>query len=491
MARELPDYDELEIRLTPGRENAYNVEIESASGARGHGQFVAPAALDVARFRLTADPRNRRVRGSSRYLKAARQFGAGLFEALMAAPGVHEVYTIARRDASAAGRGLRVTLSLRAAPELASIPWEFLYDQPRFLAQHVRTPVVRFVDLEYPSPPLQVKPPLRILGMISRPKDDALAGLDAEEEQAALERRLTPLIDGGRVRIRWLDRATLPALQQEADHGEDFHIFHYIGHGEYDEDSGESSLVLEHPDRRPHRVGGQQLGGLLCDRGSLRLAVLNACEAARTAPQDPLAGVATSLMEYDVPAVVAMQFAITDEGALVFADEFYRALVDGYAVDAAVTQARRALAADSDIEWGTPVLFMRVTDGRLFDLEPLETGISSPPPHSHVATAFVATGTLSATLQDEHVWLAVEIQGRGLFPKALITARRWTAEVFEPGTGITRGDRTFSLVLLTVSVSDHERIRNWFSAGPDVGYPPLRLPSARQLARTDGLKLDQ
>ena len=44
--------------------------------------------------------------------------------------------------------------------------------------------------------------------------------------------------------------------------------------------------------------------------------MLNACEAAQTAPQDPLAGVATSLMEYGVPAVVAMQLAITGDGAL-------------------------------------------------------------------------------------------------------------------------------------------------------------------------------
>jgi Ca-activated chloride channel homolog len=373
VARTLPDYDELVIRLTPGRGDAYNVEIASALGARGHGQFVAPSQLDIERFRRTMDPRYRRVRGRSRYLEAATQFGAGLFEGLLGAPSVREVYTVARRDASAAGRGLRVTLSLRAAPELACIPWEFLYDRPRFLAQHVHSPVVRFVDLEDPPPPLRVQAPLRVLGMVSRPKDDALASLDVEEEQAALERRLRPLIDTGQVTLRWLPAATLRALQKEVDHGEDFHVFHYVGHGEHDAESGHSSLILEHDDGRPHPVGGQQLGALLCDRGSLRLAVLNTCEAAQTAPQDPLAGVSTSLMEYDVPAVVAMQFAITDAGALTFADEFYGAVAAGYTVDAAVTQARRALAADSDVEWGTPVLFMRIADGRLFDLQSATT----------------------------------------------------------------------------------------------------------------------
>ena len=382
--RVLPDYDELQVRLTPARGSTYHVEMTAASGARGRGQFVAPSQLDVERFRHTVDPRSRRVRGRSRYLEAATKFGGGLFEGLVSSASVRDVYSSARRDASGAGRGLRVTLSLGASPELASVPWEFLYDRPRFLAQHVSSPVVRFVDIDNAPPPLRVAPPLHILGMVSRPRDDDLAGLNAEDEQAALERRLRPLIDRGLVTLRWLSRATLPALQQEVDHGQDFHVFHYIGHGEYDEDSGHSSLILEHEDRRPRRVGGQQLGAVLCDRGSLRLAVLNACEAAQTASHDPLAGVATALMEYDVPAVVAMQFAITDDGALTFADEFYGALGSGYAVDAAVTQARRALAAQRDVEWGTPVLFMRVADGRLFDLQGTDT---SPTPEIATATS--------------------------------------------------------------------------------------------------------
>ena len=392
MARPLPEYDELEIRLTPGRGEAYNVEIESASEARGHGQFLPPTDIDLARFRLAVDPRSRRVRGGSRSLDSAAQFGSGLFDALLQDASVREVYTAARRDARTANRGLRLRVSLRAAPELAGIPWEFLYDKPRFLAQHVQSPIVRFVELEDPPPPLKVEAPLRVVGMVSRPKDAGLAVLDVEEEQALLEQRLAPLIESGQVTLKWLEEATLRALQQELDHGEECHIFHFIGHGEFDEQAGESCLVLEYPDGRAHRVGGLQLGNVVAGRGSLRLAVLNACEAAQTSAHDPLAGVATSLMEFDVPAVVAMQFAITDEGALVFADEFYGALAAGYSVDAAVTQGRRALAANSEVEWGTPVLFTRVKDGRLFDVA---TRVTTPrfkpkpnpkPPESTVRT---------------------------------------------------------------------------------------------------------
>ena len=64
-----------------------------------------------------------------------------------------------------------------------------------------------------------------------------------------------------------------------------------------------------------------------------------------------------------------MQFEITDRAAIVFASEFYAALADGYPADSAVAEARKAIFADAnDIEWGTPVLFMRVPDGRIFDV---------------------------------------------------------------------------------------------------------------------------
>ncbi|MCG8423789.1 MAG: SUMF1/EgtB/PvdO family nonheme iron enzyme, partial [Proteobacteria bacterium] len=125
---------------------------------------------------------------------------------------------------------------------------------------------------------------------------------------------------------------------------------------------------------------------------TLRLAVLNACEGARISQADPYAGVATSLIKQGVPAVIAMQFEITDTAALAFADELYSALVDGLPVDAAVADARTAIyALPSDIEWGTPVLYMRAKDGVLFDAvesaEPVgqgrsekETGTTAQPP---------------------------------------------------------------------------------------------------------------
>ena len=162
--------------------------------------------------------------------------------------------------------------------------------------------------------------------------------------------------------------ATLPALNKALE-SNDFHVFHFIGHGQFDESAGEGVLVLEDGRGRAKSVTGMTLGHILQDERTLQLAVLNACEGARTSTKDPFAGVAASLVKSEIPSVVAMQFEITDSAAIVFAEGFYSALARGSPVDAALSSARKAIWAESnDVEWGTPVLFMRVPDGRVFDV---------------------------------------------------------------------------------------------------------------------------
>ena len=81
---------------------------------------------------------------------------------------------------------------------------------------------------------------------------------------------------------------------------------------------------------------------------------------------------AATLIRRGVPAVVAMQYAISDRAAVEFARALYERLADGAPVDTAVGEARKAisLASSGTMEWGTPVLHMRSPDGRLFRVDP-------------------------------------------------------------------------------------------------------------------------
>ena len=98
------------------------------------------------------------------------------------------------------------------------------------------------------------------------------------------------------------------------------------------------------------------------------------------AATDPFAGTAQSLVQQGIPAVIAMQFEVPDETAILFAHEFYGAIADGYPVDTALAEARKAIFARGDgLDWGTPVLHMRAPDGRIFDLAGVPRPVSQPP----------------------------------------------------------------------------------------------------------------
>jgi hypothetical protein len=360
------EYDELKLRVDPRDPGGYHI-LASTRVAEAGASFELPfSALEVENFILKVSrPRGRR-RIDTSAIGDARRFGGALFRAAFQGE-VHDLYRDTLARARSDGRGVRITLCLSASPELIDVPWEYLFDDPDFLAVSAFTPVVRYLDLPRAHRPLTVQPPLRVLGVITSPAD--YERLDAEAERDNLQRALSGLLDSGAVELHWLERPTLGALLK-ALRSQTFHALHYIGHGVYDRDAEQGVLLFEDDGGWARPVSGDKLGMVLHDFSSLRLAILNACEGARTARTDPFAGVAGALVRRDIPAVVAMQFEISDEAAIVFAGGFYEPLAAGLPVDASLAAARLAMLAErsDDIEWGTPVLFMRVPDGRIFDL---------------------------------------------------------------------------------------------------------------------------
>jgi tetratricopeptide (TPR) repeat protein len=312
----------------------------------------------------------------STYTEEAKKFGGRLFDAVF----TKDMWACLRRSlevAQAEGAGLRIRLQLtRDAQALADLPWEYLYDSElnRFLALSADTPVTRYLALPEPVRPLTIQPPLKVLVMISSPSD--YLPLDVEREWTILQDALHDLSRDGLVVAERLEKATLPHLQRRLRRGE-YHIFHFIGHGAFDEGTQDGVLLLEDDAGRGRAVSGQDLGTLLHDHRSLRLAIINACEGARSSQSDPFAGTAQSLVQQGIPGVIAMQFEISDDAAIAFSHEFYGALADGFPMDAALAEARKAIyAAVPDVEWGTPVLFMRAPDGRVFDLGQQSRGLA-------------------------------------------------------------------------------------------------------------------
>ncbi|MDH3398943.1 MAG: CHAT domain-containing protein, partial [Acidimicrobiia bacterium] len=296
------DFDLLVARSDDGAMSAR--VVDSPAGQAVH-EFELPFSdLEVENFLLrVGQTRGRTRRLESSEMESARQFGSRLYDALFDG----EVRTAFRRsldDADRQQKGLRVRLRMNDVPEVADLPWEFLYSSGlnRFLALSTETPLVRYIDLPSSTRPLTVTPPLRILVMISSPTD--YPELDVMSEWTRLQSALQELADRGLVELDKLEEASLSRLQQRLRQGE-YHIFHFIGHGAFDERERDGVLMLEDDQQRGRRVSGHYLGTLLHDHRSMRLAVLNSCEGARATRDDPFAGTAQSLVQQGIPAVIA------------------------------------------------------------------------------------------------------------------------------------------------------------------------------------------
>jgi hypothetical protein len=367
------DFDLVIERSGPG----FRARVLNQPDGGASVDFVLPfTETKLENFLLRLGRTRRAVRRvESSEMQAAKTFGSSLFKAAFGGP-VGTTFRASLRAAKANRAGLRVRLRL-ADPELADLPWEFLYnaDVNRFLALSIRTPLVRYMDLPDPVEPVAVASPIRALVMIASPHD--YPSLDVEAEWRRLNQSLADLIASGLVSIDRMDDGGLSSLQRRLRKSQ-YHIFHFIGHGEFDQSAQEGVLLLEDENHRGQRVGSQHLGMLLHDHQSLRIAILNACEGARTSRLDPFAGTAQTLVQQGIPAVIAMQFEIADEVASTFAHEFYGAIADGYPIDAALTEARKAIfAAGRDVEWGTPVLYLRAPDGRIFDVRRRKTTVAA------------------------------------------------------------------------------------------------------------------
>jgi CHAT domain len=376
-----PAYDDLSIRIQRAEGGHYHAVVTAADGATASGAFQLPfTQTEVDNFVLKVGRQRLPVRGyRSAQMEVAKEFGSRLFESLIAG-AVRDLYRSARAVAEKSRKGLRVTLCLTDAPELMDVPWEFLYERPSFLAQSIYSPIVRSLDLTEVRTPRQIDLPLNVLGLVSSPR--GFDNLDVEREQEKLTQALAPLSELGLVTIEWLPAGTLGALDEAIARRQETHVFHFIGHGAYDSRSGGGFLILENERGDPHEVSGEELGLLLQDERSLRLGVLNSCEGARSSHLDPFSGVASSLVQHGIPAVIGMQFEITDKAATTFAGRFYASLAQGLPVDAAMAQSRRSIfAAGNDIEFGTPVLFLRGAEARLFEvIDPPapDAGVESP-----------------------------------------------------------------------------------------------------------------
>ncbi|WP_052866567.1 CHAT domain-containing WD40 repeat protein [Streptomyces niger] len=343
---------------SPAGEDSVHVTLDAEQISAGLAELQAVVLASSATPRAAALGLERPV----------RDLGEHLFRTVFGGQ-LRGLFLSSRQRAGALNETLRLVLRIRA-PELAALPWELLYDKELGGYLSMREPVVRYVDMPEPTAPLRAGLPLRILGMTSLPGTQA--PLDADSERAGLEVALRSLIEQGRVRLDWVAGQTTDDLRRRLLRGCD--ILHFIGHGAYDPHRQEGMIALADEDGREHLLHASALAPLISvAHPRPQLVVLNSCQSGMGNSHDLFSSTAATLVR-TVPAVVAMQFAVTDKAATRFAAAFYQALAFGRAVDEAVRVGRVALIAgkDDSLEWATPVLYLRSGDAGLFEVPATE-----------------------------------------------------------------------------------------------------------------------
>lgn len=371
-------YENFHLEVRVARAGEYSVSVRSPAGeAQEEIRFPFDKQkldgklrdLEIAMLRSG----DRRLGTTSE--RTARQFGQELFEALLV-DEVRTSYVASREQTQHQNKGLRLMLRIEP-PELAWLPWEFLYDPERgeYLCLSARTPVVRYPEVGQPVDLLPITPPLRILGMVINLVD--LGPLDVEHEKRVMEEATRDLQVQGRVELVWLRGETWRDLRRAMRRGP-WHVFHFIGNCGYDLNRDEPFVSLADETGYVRFLPAEGLARLLSDHFSLRLVLLNSGGGVLGSVRDAVSSTAAALVRSGLLAVVAMQHETTDHAAIEFYRILFESVADGLSLDAAVTEARISVKIElgNTLEWGTPVLYMSTSDGRVFDIGQLEDQVS-------------------------------------------------------------------------------------------------------------------
>lgn len=371
------DYRSFTLQVSPisKRTGKYRVKVipPAPSGEIGFDEY-GEAAYDPATFNVESN-------GGAvsllelmklRTVTGAQLYRLGAILAAMLLPGkVKRRLLDSMRVVESRKQRLRLRLIIEA-PELALLPWEYLYLRPDgaasddplfFLALRPDISIVRHELIDEPEPYIERRASYRLVAASATPSDQP--ALKSGEDHRIIS-GMTQSANGAYVvEPNWVEDATLKSLRDALSEPAD--IFHFSGHGRFDRGKGQIILKNE-KDSTSYFYGAAKLAQLL--RGArVRLAVLNACESGARSGENLWGGVAPALVRAGLAAVVASQYKLQDVNAVPLAEELYRGVLGGGRIDEAVSAARIAIFQQSGLEnrdWGSPVLYMRVEDGIIF-----------------------------------------------------------------------------------------------------------------------------
>ncbi|OUL36188.1 hypothetical protein BV372_08250 [Nostoc sp. T09] len=366
------------------KRGSQNQDIEQPSG-----KFSYRRKLIQKIENLIQSTRNNTLNNSHQ----CRLLGETLFNILFDDRLCQDFINFYERVVQQEGQFLRVELDIdeQKMPEVAALPWEFMCipesaNQGTLWLGTAHNVIFSRRRSHWTSPqPIQLKPneKLRMALVISAPEDLGTVVFDRVQQD------LENLAATQANRVELLP-IVHPANPQAIDAvlRKKPHLFHFIGHGRLqnaqNQEVGEIALV---DDLNCARWVDANYFGSLFNRHRPGVVVLQACEGGMLSPSRAFVGVASRLMQQNVPVVVAMQYEVSNSTAGRFARCFYEKLAEGNPVDVAAQSGRLAITFSPTEyrtrDFATPVIFMRVQDGHLFQRQIEKTSaqtLESPVP---------------------------------------------------------------------------------------------------------------
>jgi hypothetical protein len=273
---------------------------------------------------------------------------------------------------------LRVELDIdeQGMPDVAALPWEFMCLPAKANLGTIWVGTVPDLVLSrqrsqwIPAQPIQLEPneKLRIALVVSAPP--GLPPVEYKPVQEALEKLASE--QANRVELLPIVTSANPeaidtVLSQKP------HIFHFVGHGRLENESNQEigQVAFVDPDFGEAMWVDADYFSELFNQHRPGVVMLQACEGATLSASQAFVGLASRVVQQNIPVVVAMQYEVSNATASRFARRFYQQLAEGDPVDIAAQYGRRAIALGPTQyrkrDFATPVIFMRVQDGHLFN----------------------------------------------------------------------------------------------------------------------------
>lgn len=334
----------------------------------GPGQAGNPRATMTANNSEEFQDAITRLQRNHTDSKLLKSFGQSLYNMLLSGD-LSAAYQRAITQARQGNKGLHIRLRMDD-PELRALPWEYLYDSQfnYFMAAHPEVIFSRYVESNTPIRLMNVDS-LKVLIVISDPTPESSAALNLNPIDAEYEKRLiTSALDRlnyQKMNVEYdiLMHAVPEEISAQLENG--YQVLHFIGHSTFGKSGGK--IIMENEKHEMTLQSGQYFGDLIAGQNDLRLVVMNSCKSAVTANRPEINGIAYQIVECGVPSVVAMQYNIPDEVAILFSREFYRNLAKNASVALATTRARAAILREfrqnRPRDFGIPVLFLRSGEG--------------------------------------------------------------------------------------------------------------------------------